>query len=421
VDERFRPALVALEAGSGTAASRDLVLDALDAKSAKVTGETRLRLAPIAIGSEVTEEDALAALAVLAPRHGSQPATLETDVVRSPWTLVASRIPSQLVLPRPSLSAATATSLESVLDTVPAKRTACVGDECPVEAALEMPRRVLREGTRALWLDVAAYYARSGQKAKALDAVERATALTPARRRHQSAPILLAVGDAEGALALLEPDVQDIRRYKPSVQIPLLINHALALAHLGKFERAYESAELSYTTAREAKQGVSAVSDAGYGSGLVDEDRLAAAWLWAALAIKTGRAGDIQRLFADDPDPKSRAVATWLELATKPEPERRALRWNATLREPSGAVLPAVVYAVSQAVPSDSDVDVWLDRIFHRAHRAEPLRTMLARAEAARWRGDAGSERMWLERAARMRGLYDDYASTLLAHIAEIR
>jgi hypothetical protein len=164
-----------------------------------------------------------------------------------------------------------------------------------------------------------------------------------------------------------------------------------------------------------------AMSEDGHSTTLLKEDRLAAAWLWAALSLKLGRGIDVHKLLADIADPQLNVLVSWLEMTVSPEEKRVPLRWNMTLRSPPASVIPAVMFAVSQAVPADSDVEVWLDRIFHREHRSHPVRSMLARAEAARWRGDPGSERLWLERAARVRGLYDDYASTLLAHIAELR
>jgi uncharacterized protein HemY len=72
------------------------------------------------------------------------------------------------------------------------------------------------------------------------------------------------------------------------------------------------------------------------------------------------------------------------------------------------------------AVPESADVEVWLDRLFDEEHKSQPVRAMLARAEVARWRGDAAAEERWLERAARMRALVRDYPTMLLAHLADL-
>jgi hypothetical protein len=416
----LQPAVVALEAMDNDAAAIDRVVDALGADESKISGETRLRLAPFAIGDAVTKDNVLEALATFAPRNAPV-AAFDVDAIRSPWLLLETQPTQQLVFPRPDIAGKTAAALMEVLESVPEERTECNGDECPTPAALEMPRAVMREAVRALWLDVATYHARSGQKDKALAAVAKATKLTPARRRHQSAPIHLAVGDAAGAVQLLADDVKDIRRFKPPVRTRILLNHALALAHENDFENAYASAERAYAAAAEARHSIDSIADTSFGNLILEHDRHSAAWLWAALAIKTGRGTNVHKVLADGAAADLQELVAWLEMAITDEEQRRPKRWSLTLRKSPAAVLPAVMYAVSRAVPEEVDVDVWLDRIFDREHLREPVRGMLARAEAARWRGDEGSERMWLERAARMRGLYDDYASTVLAHIAELR
>jgi len=59
--------------------------------------------------------------------------------------------------------------------------------------------------------------------------------------------------------------------------------------------------------------------------------------------------------------------------------------------------------------------------VFHEEHRAQPVRTMLARAEAARWRDEPAAEQLWLDRATRIRALVKDYPTALLAYTAELR
>jgi hypothetical protein len=229
------------------------------------------------------------------------------------------------------------------------------------------------------------------------------------------------VGANAEALLLLEDDVADIARQKPPTRVPILINHALAHAQAGDFEAAFDSATRATVAAHEAKGGLSAMADPTYSATQLDADSAAANWLWAALAARTKNAADALKVLGDTPDAANKTLVEWLELSVLPEEKRRPMRWNVELAEPVTLVLPAVMYLVSQAVPQDMDVDVWLDRIFHDVHRTDPVMAMLARVEAARWRGDLGSAEMWAKRAARMRSLYDDYRSTLLAHIADLR
>jgi hypothetical protein len=79
------------------------------------------------------------------------------------------------------------------------------------------------------------------------------------------------------------------------------------------------------------------------------------------------------------------------------------------------------MFVVATIVPSEASVEVWLDRVFQDVHREQPIRAMLARAECARWRGDAASERLWRDRAARLTKLIDGYPRALLAHLVELR
>ena len=79
------------------------------------------------------------------------------------------------------------------------------------------------------------------------------------------------------------------------------------------------------------------------------------------------------------------------------------------------------MHIVARSVPADADVSVWLDRIFDDEHRKHPLRTMLARAEAARWRGDEDAEKRWRMRARKVFELLSNSRRTLLASLAGLR
>jgi hypothetical protein len=80
-------------------------------------------------------------------------------------------------------------------------------------------------------------------------------------------------------------------------------------------------------------------------------------------------------------------------------------------------VLPAVIAVVHHAGSLVGDPDVVVDRVF----AVDPGRTMaLARAEAARWRGDAAAAATWQTRAAAIQTLMIDDRSVGLAAIAGV-
>jgi hypothetical protein len=121
-------------------------------------------------------------------------------------------------------------------------------------------------------------------------------------------------------------------------------------------------------------------------------------------------------------------VASWLRLGSPTaitEGERKPLRWDLALHvsrgSAAGEVLPAIMVVVAAAVPTPSDVEVWLDRVFDELHRSDPVWAMRARAEAARWRGDGRAAVEWETRAGVLTGLVEDVPSALLAHFAVLR
>jgi hypothetical protein len=105
------------------------------------------------------------------------------------------------------------------------------------------------------------------------------------------------------------------------------------------------------------------------------------------------------------------------------EDERRLHRRKLTLpakRLPRAAV-PAALFVAGTVVPGSTDVEVWLDRIFWRQHINQPVRSMLARAEAARWRGDKPVVKLWADRVATVRKLIVDYRTAFLADLVLLR
>jgi hypothetical protein len=222
------------------------------------------------------------------------------------------------------------------------------------------------------------------------------------------------VDDAKGALEAVQESIGE--KLAPLVRSRALVNQALALAHLERFEKAYTASENAFMAALSRERGS---DDEPALEAIAEQDRIAAAWMWAAMALRTNKSTEIVNLLRDAGSERFAALAMWVELAKLPEAERRSKRWNLSMREPVDATLPAAMYVVSRV--AEGDLEVWLDRVFHEHHRHQPLRGMLARAEAARWRGDAAAEKRWLERATRLKKLCRDYPSSLLAQMVELR
>lgn len=273
-----------------------------------------------------------------------------------------------------------------------------------------------------LWFEAAVEHVRAGRRDEALSAIRHATELTPDRRKHASAAVHLAVNDGEGALLAIAPSLGSKVALPATLRTRALINEALALAHLGRTKEAHRAAQDAFVAALEADSKPPAEDHPGYAAPQVRAaDHRAAAWLWAALALQIDPTGETITLLRETGGAELAALVQWIDLATMKEDERRPLRWSLRLQRPPSSVLPAVMALAARVVPDDTDREVWLDRLFHDEQRRQPVRAMLARAEAARWRGDGEAETRWLERAARLRKLQVDYPTSLLAHLADLR
>jgi len=418
IGDRIRPSMAALEASletqEGFAAARAFLED----PKFKVGGIQRLRIAPWVIRE--TQPSALEALRLLAPQHAAA-ARLDLNATRTPWTLLDVEVPVQAVYVEPSVAEAAANYLTKLADKVDGKPLDCSGEECPDPAALKLPEAILNEAARMLWFESAAEHARLGHREATIEAVQRATELAVKSRRHLSATLLLAVGDAEGALSLLAEALAGLDAYTPQAQTRIRMNQALALAHLGRFDKAQAAAEKAFLAAGEAEEAARSASEGLDADVALQDDRISSAWLWGAMSLLAGKPDAVSEALRDARTKELAEVATWLGLATRPEEERRVERWELALPTPSQSALPAVMYVVSRAVPSMTDVEVWLDRIFQQEHRTQPTRAMLARSEAARWRNDPEGERTWQTRASKVLGLVKDYRTALLAHVLELR
>jgi hypothetical protein len=399
------PALVALEAHRGTVSgldrARTLLLEA-DAKPA-LTALERLRLAARVVAHD--RPTLVVTLATLVPLRGATAAVAPAPY-RTPWTLLdadASPVdedgPRPSVLAAPDAQVATADYLETKLSTVDHDEALeCDGDECPAARALERPAEVARELIFALRLDAAAEFARRGQTELAAAQAHAAYERAPLSMRELVAPVFLLVGEAEAALAA----------YRDGGKTPrALIGAALALGSLGRFDDARQVADEAAENLRRKPTD--------------DADIVAVAWLQAAMALSSDGAVTLVEQLEGSDDRELALVAEWLSSSLNSEERRRPLREGMRLTRPPIAVLPAVVHVAVHVLPHNVDASVWLDRVFDDVHRATPTTAWLARAEAAKWRGDQTAAEQAQERGDRLRRLVTDDAQSLLALFARLR
>lgn len=105
------------------------------------------------------------------------------------------------------------------------------------------------------------------------------------------------------------------------------------------------------------------------------------------------------------------ALARWDAARAAPPDERRALRYAALQRR--GDAPPALIAYLSVGAellgPGEGDVEAWLDALLaFDARRFSYRQHAFARAEAARWRGDAEAAALWRGRYEALRVLATD-------------
>jgi hypothetical protein len=417
----YMPALKGLEASIGTVEGLDRVQVYLADPKTRLLGESRLRLSAFVIAE--TKPSIAEALAILVPKN-DKGARLSNHYLRSPWLILDAHAPEQGVLVDLSAAKNAANYLETLLSMPPDGVLSCQGDACPAAAALANPMLTLREAASMLWLSRAEEAAKRGDKETTIESLGRAAALTPKRRIYQAAAIYLAVGATKHALDVLAGPVSQLKRHSLASQTRLLINESFARARNGEYVRAYNAAERAFSTSVHAESE----AQAALGERLTDlaeleEDKVTAGWLWGAMALKVGKASNLGKRLEQTSSPSLAELAKWLKIAAMNEDERRPLRRKLVLpvkRLPKAA-MPAALFVTGSVVPGTTDVEVWLDRLFAMQHLTQPIRMMLARAEAARWRGDAAVVRLWEGRAAASRKSMIDYRSTLLADFVQLR
>ena len=287
-----------------------------------------------------------------------------------------------------------------------------VSDEISDDARAN-PAGYLRYGALVLELEAAYGWIRRGELDPARAAAHRALSLAhdpELAKLAPRAPLLVVstlelAGDWNAAVAELgagSPDELADTRGNVALQ------RALALAHVGRLADA------------------SAALDPALRLALDDETAAKVAWLRVALSLALGKQPDVSLAAppakVDINTPPMASLAFWLAAARARPDEQAHDRWLAHSEIGDvfelGAVLPAVYFVVGRAA-GHGDVELWLDAMTLGA-TDDPQAVASARAEAARWRGDAAAEKRWDDRLARIRALaHDDCSAYLLGLVTK--
>ena len=266
----------------------------------------------------------------------------------------------------------------------------------------------------ALSLHAAAGWARRGDLVRAKASVAAATAAAhhsdlaqvEHRLRLGLVPYLHLVGDLDGALAELDAaTAQD-----PHARVG--VEPALLFVALNRLDDAWTAI-------------------AGASTERAGDFRHNVRWLRAALALRTHRpyGAEIPALpVANVEDP----VEYYYPLAIAAPDKQPQLRLfpdghgrqlgSGHLMLANKAVLPAVLY-VAGAGAGGGDIEVWLDMLMARGDfdSSNPVVNAMARAEAARWRGDTAAAKQWDDRVAALRTLVkDDRSAYLLDELTNV-
>ncbi|XXY47951.1 hypothetical protein WME91_48895 [Sorangium sp. So ce269] len=297
-------------------------------------------------------------------------------------------------------------------------------------------RDVLREVAWALALHAARELSLEGDAPRAIDALDRSTALAPepapeaARALARSSAWLLA-GDRDRALELLER--VDVAAAPPALRAAVLLQRAELLASRGRQLDAARAAVLADEEAAARATRLSGAPGGRAGLDLLDVRTrwtrlalarapgasplrqggppallpadLSAAWPWVGFA-------SLDAPWAREGQPAfSRALATWSAARDAPPSTRRALRYAALRRRGDAppALVPYAALASQLLGDGEGDPEVWLDAFLALdAARFSLRHYTFARAEAARWRGDDGSAAAWQRRHEALRAVASD-------------
>lgn len=273
------------------------------------------------------------------------------------------------------------------------------------------PKKYLRNAAWAMWFAASVEWARRGERERAHAAIDHAMALTAEGElltRVLSAGIYLTVGDHARVLEIDRPIIAGpyADASHGGDRMVLEMQCALALAGLGKFDEAYDAAKRAHDLGAAEPKG-----DA------METFLNDLAWLHAALGLKVGKVDEVA---APEGAPLlSEPLAPWLARAKLPEEQRKvSRRQDFSMPTASRMVAAAYFFVVGTSAEGAGDVEVWLDHVFASSMARGGRAEMLARAEAARWRGDAKAAEKWESRAKTLVSYVHDHGTSLLASAA---
>ncbi|MGK4005964.1 hypothetical protein WMF31_25315 [Sorangium sp. So ce1036] len=301
----------------------------------------------------------------------------------------------------------------------------------------------LRATAGALALHAARALALEGDAPRAIEALDRLGALSPAlapeaARALARSRVWTLAGDRERALEIVER--VDLAAAPPALRAAVLLQRAELLASSG---RAHDAARAAVLADEEAAARAARSAPRGARAGDGPPERAVPALLeararWTRLAL--ARPPGASPLRGGDPPPRlpadlattfpwvgfarldapwargdqpalSRALAAWSAARDAPPPARRALRYAALRRRGDAppALVPYAALAAQLLGDGEGDPEVWLDAFLALdAGRFSLRHHAFARAEAARWRGDAGSATAWQRRYEALRAVASD-------------
>jgi hypothetical protein len=419
------------------AGHRLAVIDRLLSKTEYQSDSDRMAAVALAIAGR---EYSLPDLLTLVASNRRAPLSLALDEITTPYSALAARELQNEVVSPDWLEAA-ARKLEATAASAPPKLEVdperVIG---PSDAAAADPPRTLRRAARLMWLRAARIAVGNGWNERARAALARADAAADSGAAWLSAPLHIAAGQAAVAERLLAPVVSaaDFAQQTPLDRSLALLGHAWALTELGQLDEALAAAKAAHAATGDLDKAMDADSSAMFARlgvapfGDASKLRERTAWFLAALLLRTGKVEPIDGL-PDAPatlpdfafDAPFETIAGYLHIARLSEAQRAAERGRAPHYVNIGAsfqVLPAVFYVLGQAA-AGADVEVWLDHLLARLHldvsSSYTTRALLmARADAARWRGDEEAAKKWQARAAFLYSVIKDDRAAVVAQAA---
>lgn len=283
-----------------------------------------------------------------------------------------------------------------------------------LDAANTDPVPFLRWGALVVSLDAAVGWVRRGDLARAQASAGVAMACADHEDMARLEPfagilvtaVLHLVGREPDAMAAIDVLSARLPAEKHDARALLVVQRVLLLLHAGKPADAWAALDPMMAVAMD------------------NRTRIIVWWLRAATASMLGRELDVPLAPVADKIPYDKpelGLAYWWTAATRPELQVMR-RWRFAGVDPgyfdNVGILPAQLYLIGKAAGT-GDVELWLD-VVASEETMDAQAMASARAEAARWRGDAAAAATWDQRLAAMRALAtDDRSAYLLSKALE--